>query len=62
MAHGEVEQEVWKPAVAATKRYFRGIMERCTVVEQIHYRTGYIMGYRAGLRLGRRRASEGKSE
>lgn len=54
MAH-EVEPWIWKAAVAATKRYFRGIMAGSTVGEQTCYRTGYIMGYRAGVRLGQKR-------
>lgn len=53
---GSVEPWIWKAAVAATKRYFRGVMARSSLVEQINYRTGYIMGYRAGVRLGKRKA------
>lgn len=48
----EVEPSIWKAAVAATKRYFRGDWHS---VPAQHYRTGYIMGYRAGLRLGQKR-------
>ena len=54
----EVEPPIWKAAVAATKRYFRadGVNGWHSAVAQF-YRTGYIMGYRAGLRLGAKRAS-----
>lgn len=52
----EVEPEIWKAARRATQRYFRGIMHLCNISEQTLYRTGYIMGYRAGLRLGAKRS------
>jgi hypothetical protein len=58
MAH-EVEPKIWKAAVAATKRYFkswrvRGTQaEAHTIVAEGYYRTGYIMGYRAGQRSAR---------
>lgn len=54
----EVEPPIWKAAVAATKRYFRadGVNGWHSTLAQF-YRTGYIMGYRAGLRLGKKRAS-----
>ncbi|HZP87534.1 MAG TPA: hypothetical protein VFB54_12000 [Burkholderiales bacterium] len=54
----EVERPIWKAAVAATKRYFKGDWH--SVYAQ-HYRTGYIMGYRAGLRLGKKRPAEPQS-
>lgn len=55
----EVEPSIWKAAVAATKRYFKadGIDGWHSAFAQ-YYRTGYIMGYRAGLRLGRKRGAE----
>lgn len=50
MSGGEVEPWIWKAAMRATERYFRGVMARCLPIERLNYRTGYIMGYRAGKR------------
>lgn len=61
----EVEPKIWKAAVAATKRYFKSYRARGTLataqltVESSIYRTGYIMGYRAGRRSAR--SGEAKS-
>lgn len=51
----EVEPSIWKAAVAATKRYFKGDWHSAPAQ---YYRTGYVMGYRAGLRLGQKRRAE----
>jgi hypothetical protein len=59
MARGEVEPWIWRPAMRAMQNYFKGVADRYSMMEQMSYRTGYIMGYRAGFRLGKRRA-EGK--
>lgn len=60
MSGGEVEPWIWKAAVAATKRYYSGLWGRGGPTDHLSYRTGYIMGYRAGVRLGKRRARVGK--
>lgn len=57
----EVEPKLWKSACAAVKRYFDsfppvkigGIEHARRVVDQGYYRTGWIMGYRAGKRSAR---------
>jgi hypothetical protein len=52
----EVEPHIWKAAAAATRRYFKTWRVKGTVqtaaqaVSASFYRTGYIMGYRAGQR------------
>lgn len=52
----EVEPSLWRKAVAATNRYFKTYRARGTLataqltVESSIYRTGWIMGYRAGRR------------
>lgn len=58
----EVEGWLWKKVQAAVRRYFRSFptpsnqMDRALrVSDQGMYRTGWIMGYRAGATAAKRR-------
>jgi len=53
----EVEGWLWTKAVAATRRYYRTfpkpvgeLAKAQRIVEESIYRTGWLMGYRAGVR------------
>jgi len=57
---GEVEPKIWKAAVAAVKRYFdkspaprTQLQAAVQDVNKSYYRTGWIMGYRAGRKSAR---------
>jgi hypothetical protein len=63
----EVEHDLWEKADAARRRYFKwvpsndGDAPRIKAMREIHegaYRTGWIMGYRAGARSKKNRGSE----
>ena len=56
----EVETWLWRRAQVAVRRYFRSIIPAKSElglahqeVERLYWRTGWIMGYRAGRRSGR---------
>ena len=64
---GEVESWLWRKALAAVRRYWAGIpkhrggtpgQEAMEVVMKGYYRTGWIMGYRAGQKSARRGGAE----
>lgn len=57
MASGEVEPDIWRAAVRAARRYFDGLPQpesplgrSVRAAEKLNFRTGYIMGMRAGKR------------
>jgi hypothetical protein len=56
----EVEVWLWRKACAAVKRYFRTVeapqsrlAKSVRLATEANYRTGWIMGYRAGMRRKR---------